>query len=458
MMTRSRLLISPLLLVTAIVACGPPPSISAPRDRGLPVSVTPGNASEFYRQMGLLAAPPPISLVGKITFFATKSPDTTLMLTSVSLPNRALTFTREGDRYSAPYEVHLRLARGDAEVGTVNALEVVRVGTFKEINRSDESVIFQHVFRVPPGNYSLSLVLRDVGGARTTTQDAQVTVPRISATGFSTPVLIYEVTPRLSLDSAPRLLASPRSTAVFGRDSLVSVFLEAYGGGDRLPISYVVTDDTHSRVFADSAVLTRTGAALSGAVQVPISAVGLGITKLTFSRRGSADTASIPIFVSFGEDIPIMSFQNMVEYLRFFAPEWRLRPLRDAPAPQRASVWAAFLRETDPIPETPVNEEMESYFGRIRQANVQFANDRNPGWLSDRGMVFVALGEPSLVSDRNINQGTTRTQIGESTRVQIWTYQQYRTQLVFYEDSGRLRLTRASENEFWAVMTRKMAR
>ncbi len=458
MMTRSRLLISPLLLVTAIVACGPPPAISAPRDRGLPVSVTPGNASEFYRQMGLLAAPPPISFVGKTTFFATKSPDTTLLLTSVSLPNRALTFAREGDRYSAPYEVHLRLARGDAEVGAVNALEVVRVGTFKEINRSDESVIFQHAFRVPPGNYSLSLVLRDVGGARTATQDAQVTVPRISATGFSTPVLIYEVTPRLSLDSAPRLLASPRSTAVFGRDSLVSVFLEAYGGGDRLPISYVVTDDTHSRVFADSAVLTRTGAALSGAVQVPISAVGLGISKLTFSRKGSADTTSIPIFVSFGEDIPIMSFQNMIEYLRFFAPEWRLRPLRDAPPPQRASVWAAFLRDTDPIPETSVNEEMESYFGRIRQANVQFANDRNPGWLSDRGMVFVALGEPSLVSDRNVNQGTTRTQIGESTRVQLWTYQQYRTQLVFYEDSGRWRLTRASENEFWAVMTRKMAR
>ena len=458
MMTRARSAATALILVMVIVACGPPPSVSAPRDRGLPVSVTAANANEFYRKMGLLAAPPPISLVGKTTFFATKSPDTTLMLASISLPNRGLTFAREGDRYTAPYEVHLRLTRGDVEVGTVNALEVVRVGTFKEINRSDESVIFQHVFRIPPGSYSLSLVLRDVGGARTATQEAQIVVPRIPATGFSTPLLIYEATPRSSLDSAPRLLASPRSTAVFGRDSLVSVFLEAYGGGDRLPIQYVVTNDTQTPVFRDSAVLTRTGAALSGAVQVPISAVGLGISKLTFSRQGSADTASIPIFVSFGEDIPIRSFANMIEYLRFFAPEWRLKPLRDAAPAKRASVWAAFLRETDPIPETSINEELEAYFGRIRQANVQFVNDRNPGWLSDRGMVFVALGEPSLVSDRNISQGTTRTQVGESTRVQIWTYQQYRTQLVFYEDSGHWRLTRASENEFWAVMTRKMAR
>jgi GWxTD domain-containing protein len=449
-----------LLLAAAltVIACGPPATISAPRDRGLPVSVTAGNANEFYRQMGLFAAPPPISLVGKATYFATRSSDTTLVLTSISLPNRALTFAREGDRYSATYEVKLRLLRGEAEVGAVSALEVVRVGTFKEINRSDESVIFQHFFRLTPGTYSLSLVLRDVGGARMATQEAPLIVPRIGATGFSTPLLVYESAPRISLDSAPRLLASPRSTAVFGRDSLVSVFLEAYGAGDRLPISYVVTNDDNARVFSDSAVLTRKGPAFSGVVQVPISAVGLGISKLSFARRGSADTASLPVFVSFGEDIPIMSFANMVEYLRFFAPEWRLKPLRDAPPARRASMWASFLHDTDPIPETSINEDLDAYFGRIRQANVQFANDRNPGWLSDRGMVFVALGEPSQVAERNINQGTTRTQIGESTRVQIWVYDQYRAQLVFYDDNGHWRLTRASENEFWAITTRRMSR
>lgn len=454
----SRVSVSLLFLSLAAVACGPPPTISAARDRGLPASVTPGNASGFYRQMGLIASPPPISLVGKMAYYATRSPDTTLVLASISLPNRSLTFAREGDRYSAPYEVHLRLVRGEVEVAAVNALEVVRVGTFREINRSDESVIFQHFFRVPPGAYSLSLVLRDVGGARTTTQDAELVVPRIPPTGFSSPLLVYEAGPRSSLDSTPHLLASPRSSAIFGSDSLVSVFLEAYGRGDRLPVSYVVTNESHARVFADSAVLPRSGAIFSGAIRVPISSVGLGIAKLTFSRNGSADTASIPIFVSFGEDIPVMSLAEMVEYLRFFAPEARLKTLRDATASQRASAWAAFLRETDPIPETAANEALESYFARIRQANAQFAKDRNPGWLSDRGMVFVALGEPTFVSERNVNQGTMRTPLGETTRVQIWAYQQYRTQLVFYEEAGRWKLTRASENEFWTVTNRKMAR
>jgi GWxTD domain-containing protein len=441
----------------AVAACSPPPSVSAPRDRGVPVSVTAVNANEFYRQMGLLATPLPLDFVGKATFFATHTPDTTLVLTSISLPNRALTFAREGDRYTAPYEVRLRLMRGGAEAASVNALEVVRVATFKEVNRADESVIFQHFFRLPPGAYALSLVVRDVGGSRTATQDAQVVVPRMSPTGFSTPMLTYEAMARSSLDSTPRVLASPRSTAVFGRDSLVSVFLEAYGSGDRLPVSYVVSGETQARIFADSAVLRRAGAMFSGSIQVPISSVGLGITKLTFSRRGAADTASIPIFVSFGEDIPIMSFTNMIDYLRFFAPESRLKRLRDAPPERRASVWADFMRETDPIPETSANEELEAYFGRIRQANVQFANDRNPGWLSDRGMVLVALGEPSVIAERSVTQGT-QYQVGGSTRIEIWTYQQYHADFVFYEDVGRWRMTRQSETDFWAVAARKMTR
>src|SRR5205807_10643253 len=94
--------------------------------------------SDLYRQIGLIAAPGPVAFVGNTSAFASSSPDTTLLLVSISLPNRALTFTREGERYRAPYEVSLTLSRGDADVATVNAMEIVRVGSFREINRSDE--------------------------------------------------------------------------------------------------------------------------------------------------------------------------------------------------------------------------------------------------------------------------------------------------------------------------------
>ena len=427
-----------------------------PNPRVLPPAGTPApDVSDLYRQIGLIAAPSPVAFVGKISSFASARPDTTLVLVSLSIPNRALTFTREGDRYRAPYEVKLTLNRGDTEAASVNAMEIVRVGSFREINRTDESVIFQHYFHVAPGAYEISAMVRDIGGSRGATQQASITVPALSAGRLSTPLLVYEAVGRSMLDSAPGLLASPRSSAVFGRDSTVAIYVEAYGSGARLPVDFVVRNDKGAQLWRDSATLARRGALFNGVVSVPISTVGVGIAQVSFTRRDGSDTVKAPLFVSFGEDIPLMSFEDMLGYLRFFASPSRLSALRGARLDRRATMWAEFLRATDPIPETATNEDMQAYFGRIQLANAQFRMDRNPGWLSDRGMVFVALGEPDQIFERNVNQALTTTQMSSTTRLQIWQYRQYNSQLVFYEETGKWRLTRPSETEFLALNARR---
>jgi GWxTD domain-containing protein len=413
------------------------------------------DVSELYRQIGLLAAPGAVSFVGRISSFATASPDTTLVLVSISLPNRSLTFAREGERYRAPYEVKVTLERGDTAAANVDVMEIVRVGSFREINRTDESVIFQHFFHVKPGAYTVSAMVRDVGGSRSATQEAPLNVPVLTSGKLSTPLLVYEAKGRTVLDSVPSLLASPRSSAVFGRDSTVAIYVEGYGQGSRLPVDFIIRNDKGTQVWRDSAGLSRHGAVFSGVVNVPISTVGVGVGQISFTRRDATDTVRAPLFVSFGEDIPLMSFEDMLGFLRFFATPSKLNALRSAPLESRATVWADFLRSTDPVPETAINEEMQAYFGRIQVANTQFRMDRNPGWLSDRGMVFVGLGEPDQIFERNVNQAVTTTQIAGSTRLQVWQYRNLSAQLVFYEETGRWRLTRPSESEFLSLMSRR---
>lgn len=449
------LLFSGIVLVNAC-SSGPSRAQPEPNPRALPpVGSPPPEVSDLYRQIGLLAAPSPVSFVGKVSSFASASPDTTLVLVSISIPNRALTFTREGDRYRAPYEVKVTLNRGDVEAATINVMEIVRVGSFREINRTDESVIFQHYFHVPPGSYTISATIRDVGGSRAATQQTSVNVLVLRPGRLSTPLLVYEARGRSTLDSVPGVLASPRSSAVFGRDSTVAIYVEAYGQGTRLPVEFVVRNDKGAQLWRDSATLARRGGLFSGIVSVPISTVGVGVAHVSFTRRDTPDTVNAPLFVSFGEDIPLMSFEDMLGYLRFFAGPSRLNALRDAPLERRATMWAEFLRATDPIPETAINEEMQTYFSRIQSANAQFRMDRNPGWLSDRGMVFVALGDPDQIFERNVNQAFTTSQVSGSTRLQIWQYRQYNSQLVFYEETGRWRLTRPSETEFLALNARR---
>jgi GWxTD domain-containing protein len=435
---------------SAAPAGGPPTPFSpAARGNGLAQPVDP---SSIYNQMGLIATGSPLSYVGKIAYFAGASPDTTLVLASVSIPNRVLSFVRDGDTYRAPYEVRLKLNRGPTEVKSIDALEIVRVASFKEVTRTDESVIFQNYFRVPPGDYTISFYVRDAASNRSATQEGAIVVPRMKSGQLSTPVIVYQATPRSFLDSVPKILASPRSSAVFGQDSTVTVYLEAYGEQPRLPVSFVVQNDKGAVTWRDTTVLERRGALLSRLVNIPISRVGIGIANVTFTRMDATDTVRTPVFVSFGNDIPLISYEELLNELRYYVAPDRLKALRDVPVEQRGAAWAEFLRSTDPSPATPEHEGLETYFARLQQAALRFREDGGgrSGFLSDRARVYVVLGEPDQLYEQNTNGAITSTSLSQRGRLQYWDYNQYGVRLIFYDDSGtgRWRLTPISETDF----------
>jgi GWxTD domain-containing protein len=338
-------------------------------------------------------------------------------------------------------------------------MELVRVATFREINRTDESVIFQHFFRIPPGTYNLVFQVRDVGSSRSAEEGGAITVPRILPGHLSTPVLVYEARVRSGLDSMPRLLASPRSSAVFGVDSAVSVYLEGYGQGAQLPVAFVVQNDRGIVASRDMVVLQRRGNLLGGAVSIPVSRVGIGIANVTFTRSDATDTVRTPVFISFGDGIPLLSYDEMVSQLRYYAAPDRIRVLRDALPERRGVVWGEFLRSSDPAPSTPEHEGLQAYFARVAQANIRFREESTrSGWLSDRGKVFVALGEPDQIFEQTTSGPLSSQSITQRGRVQYWEYGQYRMRLVFYDETGlgRWRLTPASETEFLNANARIM--
>ena len=450
-----------LLGLAVSVACGR----TRPSETPGSIPVSPARVVEqgqdpsiIYNQMGLIATGNPLSFVGKIGYFASRSPDTTVMLASISIPNRMLSFVRDGDTYRAPYEVRLRLMQGSVEVKTVDAMEIVRVATFKEVNRTDESVIFQNYFRVTPGDYTVSFMVRDVSSNRSATQDGKISVPRLTQSHLSTPILVYEASRRSTLDSLPRILASPRSSAVFGQDSTVSVYLEAYGQQSRLPVSFMVQNDKGAVTWRDTTVLEKNGGLLSGAVSIPISRVGIGVANVTFTRADATDTVRTPVFVSFGNDIPLLSYEDLISQLRYYVAPERLRALRETSIDNRGQAWAAFLRASDPAPSTPEHEGLQTYFTRLQQAALRFRDDGlgRSGWLSDRARVYVVLGEPDQLYEQVTNAPIGRSSVSQRGRLQYWEYSQYRVRLVFYDDngSGRWRLAPTSETEFQNINAR----
>lgn len=451
-----------LLGLLSVAACA-----SGPQQQSRPASQVTGtaglvptaeNMAGVYNQMGLMATDAPLAFVGKVAYFGTASPDTTLMLVTLSFPNRSLTFARQDDQFSAPYEVRILLSRDTAQVRSITANEVVRVSSFREISRSDESIIFQRFLRVHPGQYKLGLAVRDGGSSRAASQQGFVVVPAITPGALSSPIVVYESRARTSLDSVPRFLPTPRSSATFGMDSAIVLYLEGYGSANRIPVRIGITNERNQRTWSDTVTLEKKGMVASRLVPVPIGRAGLGISTITVSHIGTTDSAAARVFVGFGPEIPLMTYEELLSRLRWFASPERIRSLRETPIDDRGRVWAQFRQGTDPIPSTSEHEGLQAYFARLYSADIRFRGSGETGYLSDRGTVFVTLGEPDQIFEQTVNQNNSSVYTTNG-RVQIWEYGQYNTRLIFTDSGmGRWQLTNGSRIEFQSLSSRVLAR
>ncbi|HZF67442.1 MAG TPA: GWxTD domain-containing protein [Gemmatirosa sp.] len=451
-------------------------------------------AAPVWRRLGRLVPEGDLPFVGSVAFLAGRTPDTTQLLVALSLPSRALSFVREGDRYRAGYQVRLEArATGGATGGateapprTATTEETVRVATLKETTRAGESVVVALPLALAPGRWTLAVAVRDAGSARVGTATlAALDVPRLGPGTLATPVPAYAATPRTHLDTLPRLVPSPRAEAGFAQDSLLRVYVEAYApytppARDTTPFTVMATvrDARDAVLWRDTVRLARRDVAPpragagrapeprvveprvvepralhAGVIAVPVAPLGIGVATLEVSA-GARATARATLLVSLGDDLPAGSLDEALGYLRHFATPERLAALRAAPAERRGAAWAAFLRDSDPVPATPEHEALRDYFARLRAANARFGEDRTAGWLTDRGRAHIALGEPDQILDPNpADQGL-------KGRRQVWQYDAARVQLQFVDASGtgRWRLTAASAAEVDAALRRQMVR
>lgn len=455
---------SRLALISAVLLMGcatgtrrRPEPVSAPTGAGASAAVGPRrgtsqpDAVALYRRMGLLAETGETPFVGNLTFFAGPTSDSTTVLLTIALSNRSLTFGREGDRYRAAYNVALEVRRGTQLVRDFKSSETVRVLAFRETTRNDESVIFRHVLSLSPGTYEMRLTVRDEGAPRGSAIEATVGIPRFGEGSISSPVAFYEAMVRQTRDSFPAVVATPRTTVTFGRDSILPFYVEGYGSGTEFPIRVSVKSEGSSGIlYSDDLMLARQHDLFAGTFSIPVAKLGVGVMTVSVSRPGSADTLTSPVFVGFGEDLPVATFTEMLDYLRYYASPVRVQALREATPDARAGLWAAFLRDTDPVPQTPQHEGLRDYFGRVAQANARFREEGMPGWMTDRGRVFVALGTPDQVYEPNM------ADLNQRGRTQVWDYRSQRLQVVFIDQTGfgRWKMTLTSETEFESAARR----
>jgi GWxTD domain-containing protein len=117
-----------------------------------------------------------------------------------------------------------------------------------------------------------------------------------------------------------------------------------------------------------------------------------------------------------------------IRQLRYIATQAEIDSMLAKPTDaERRAAFEQFWQQHDPTPGTLRNEAFEEYFARVEYANRNFRS-YTEGWLTDMGMVYIVLGEPSRV-ERRVNPYDNRS-------IVIWTYDRLSRRYIFIDNTG----------------------
>jgi GWxTD domain-containing protein len=87
--------------------------------------------------------------------------------------------------------------------------------------------------------------------------------------------------------------------------------------------------------------------------------------------------------------------RDFVSKVRYIITKQERERFLAIPPGERKAFIEEFWKKRDPTPGTEANEFKDQYFTRIAEANRLFTDGAGPGWLQDRGRVYILLGPPT---------------------------------------------------------------
>jgi GWxTD domain-containing protein len=418
--------------------------------------------SALYSQLGRLVSTEGIPYIGSVAFVAGAG-DSTEAIVALSLANRAFGFEKSGNAFAARYHVEYQFDRAGAPPVVVGRDESVRVGSFAETQRTDESILLQQRIPLVPGSYQLAVRVRDLGNGQLGTAQRKVEAPVFDAGSYTAPILAYRVRGRATRNDSLSIVLNPRGTVSYGGDTLL-IYVEGNGFTKPTDVPMQVRDEHDSLVMHTSVHFTGNGAVEGRVIRLAPDSAPLGQLDILIGPNAARTGAQPERFavgagldqthrtsavVSFSSAWIVTNFDDLLSLLRYFGEDRRIEAMRRAKNSDRIQMWQDFYKATDPNPSTPENEALDLYFGRLAQANQRFREAGDPGWRTDRGEVFITLGEPDEMHDQS-------AQLQNNGRIFIWQYTDYRLVLYFQDVNGfgHFLLTPQSRSDFQNIRNR----
>jgi GWxTD domain-containing protein len=351
-----------------------------------------------------------------------------------------LSFVKQGEAYSASYEVTFTLNdSAGALVSEKSWSDELKGLTFDQSVSSSAFVIQQRSFVVRPGRYQITVVLRDLDSKAMKRTSRQCLVPDVASPPFALSDIM--ILSRLSLKGDKKSITPNISPNVGNIPDAFYAFLEVYNraADDTLRfVGRVVDPKGVVRLVVDSLEHMRMGKN-EVFLRIPHAMLPLGdyaLVVAAYPRSAPRDRDTLALaavsrpFIVRWRGLPraTKDIDAAIEQLQYIAKDNELAELKSATTDEeKQKKFLEFWKKRDPNPSTPRNEKMEAYYGRVEYANRHFSHYRE-GWRTDMGLVYIVLGAPSNVERHPFEI--------DSKPYEVWSYFDINYQYVFVDETG----------------------
>lgn len=387
----------------------------------------------FYRDQGILHAEGEVEFLADVWILPTAS-DSARALLGISLSNADLQFVRtEEGGWQADYEVIVRFEAEDGDSPPERRWErSVEVATFDETLLTGETIVFQADLELLPGEYETTITVRDRNADESSRGELSLAVPAMggAAVGEPVPLRIYRpgegdefvVNPAHTYATAPSVfeyLLQAEGLDPAASYTLVAQVLPRQEGEPAGRWSGQVTPQPDGTVRHFGAVDNE--GAQFGEYRLEVT--------LEDGSGNALATAATPLLVTGSGGWVAENWEDALSLIKYEATSREMDILEDIEGEQaRIEAWNCFWRMRDPVPTTAANEGMAEYFRKIMVANTNWDSTLRPGYLSDRGRVYITIGPPDDVAQRPVPAG--------SSAYEVWTYYRYNFQILFVDRIG----------------------
>ncbi|MBI4722914.1 MAG: GWxTD domain-containing protein [Candidatus Stahlbacteria bacterium] len=340
-----------------------------------------------------------------------------------TIPCNELTFIKQESVFVAKFRISCSLQHKNKEIGDMWVIE----NTIKDYESTKSKTNKLHgilKLRIPPNDYKLRLnlfkmVIQDLNSQRKGEKSAQIRVKEIKEISE---IISYEEPPDIVLFFEVYNFVPINRNTMF--DSLP---IPAVAGLEFIPEGIRGLRSQKSLHYEIGKI--KDTLKLDTTVINPITlkfhrdSLGFGTHFIYLALGENKFQDSVVIEAPFW----YKDYEKRVQQLHYIAETEEIDSLLKTPVNKREDLWSKFWVCKDSIFRIGAQELETEYFNRVNYANEQFTAVRE-GWKTDRGRIYVKLGNPSEISRYPFEL--------DSKPYEIWYYYAWNLQFVFIDKQG----------------------